>query len=171
MHNFKKYTLIVFLSIIVSVLQQSIFANVTFFGISADMVLVFVICYSLAREDVESIIFALTCGLIKDALFPNIFGLNTIVYIVTAYILCRIEKKIYKDAILIPMLLTFMITVVKGLLYYAYLYTASIKFDFINHFMYVVPIEAILNSIVSIVVFRIVNKINKLKFMEQEWKF
>ncbi|KMT21539.1 rod shape-determining protein MreD [Clostridium cylindrosporum] len=168
---YKKIGLIVFLSILVNILQQTIFSNIKIFAINMDIVLTFIICYSLIREDVECVMVALLCGLIRDSFFPGIFGLNTIVYLVTAYILCQIERKIYKDALLIPMLSAFVFTVLKGILYYAYLYTASIQFEFVSHFMYVVPIEAILNSIISIIVFRFVTKIDTIKFMQQEWKF
>lgn len=171
MQMYKRYGFMFFLAILLNILQQGMFSSLKIFNISIDVMLVFIICYSLLREDVECVILGLMCGLIRDSFFPSVFGLNTIVYIVTAYALCNIEKKIYKDAILIPMISTFIFTVLKGVIYYVYLYTASIKFDFVSHFLYVVPIEAVLNSIISIIIFRIVSKINVLKFMQQEWNF
>lgn len=171
MHMYKRYGFIFLLSIALNILQISIFSSFKIYGVSMDIVLVFLICYSLLREDVECVILGLMLGLVRDCFFPGIFGLNTIVYIATAYILCSIERKIYKDAILIPMLSTFLFTSFKGILYYGYLYTASIKYDFVAHILYVVPIEALLNSIISIIIFRLVSKINTFKFMQEEWKF
>lgn len=171
MQIYKRYVLMFFLSIIVIILQQAVFSSIKIFGVGFDAVLVFIVCYALLREDVECIVLALMLGLFRDSFFPSIFGLNTIIYIVTAYILCRIEKKIYKDAVLIPMLSAFIFTILKGVFYYAYLYIASIKFDFISHFMYFVPIEAVLNSVLSIFIFRVVSKINRIEFMQEEWKF
>lgn len=168
---YKRYGFMFLLSLVLNILQVSVFSGIAIYGVSMDIVLIFIICYSLLREDVECVIFALMLGLIRDSFFPGIFGINTIVYIITAYVLCHIEKKIYKDAILIPMISTFVFTIAKGILYYAYLYTASIKYEFVSHFLYVVPIEALINSIISIIIFRLVSKINNFKFMQQEWKF
>ncbi|MEF9952332.1 MAG: rod shape-determining protein MreD [Cellulosilyticaceae bacterium] len=171
MQTYKRYTLIFFLALLMNMLQLGIFSSFKLFGVSFDIVFIFIICYSLLREDVECVVLALICGLIRDSFYPDVFGLNTIIYISSAYILCHIEKKIYKDAILIPMISTFIATIYKGVLYYGLLFAVSIRYDFLSHFLYVVPIEAILNSIVSIVVFKMVSRINRFKCMHQEWKF
>ncbi|MEG0641096.1 MAG: rod shape-determining protein MreD [Clostridium sp.] len=171
MQTYKRYGLILFLSIVLNVLQQGIFSGIQIFGVSMDIVFVVIVCYSLIREDIECVILALICGLIRDSFFQDIFGLNTIVYVLTAYILCHIEKSIYKDAILIPMISTFVFTAFKEILYYGYLYAASIRFDIVEQLMYLIPIEALQNSILSIIIFRFVSKINTLKCMHQEWKF
>lgn len=171
MHNYKKYGLIIFLVIIISLCQQGIFSNIRVFGVAFDLSLVFIVCYSLIREDVECIVVAILLGIVRDSFFPSIFGVNTIVYIVTAYVLCRIEKKIYKDAILIPMFSIFVFTLAKGLMYFGFLYIASIKYNFINYLVNVVLIEAAINSILGIFIFRFVSKINSIKFMQEEWKF
>lgn len=171
MQKYKKYGLIIFLSIIVSILQESVFSNIKILGVGFDLGLVFLVCYSLLGKDIECIVMGIILGLIRDSFFPNVFGLNTIVYILTAYILCKIERKIYKDAILIPMISAFLFTLFKSALYYIYLYCASIEFNFAAHVLNVIPLEAIFNSILSIFIFRIASKINSLKFMQEEWKF
>lgn len=171
MHKVKKYSLIVLLPIVISILHQGLFSSFKIFGIGFDLGFVFLICYSLLREDVECIVMALILGIIRDCFFPSVFGLNTIVYVLTAYILCKLERKIYKDAILIPMISTFIFTIFKSVLYYLYLYFASVEFNFAEHILNVMPLEAILNSILSIFIFRIVSKINSFKFMQEEWKF
>lgn len=171
MQMYKRYILIFFLAILLNILQIGMISSISIFGVSFDLVFVFIVCYSLLREDVECVVLALICGLVRDSFYPEVFGLNTIIYISAAYILCHIEKKIYKDAVLIPMISTFIATIYKGIFYYSLLYAVSIRYNFVGHFLYVVPIEAILNSIASIIVFKLVSRINRLKCMHQEWKF
>lgn len=167
----RKYGFIFFLSVIISILQQALFSRIVIFNCSFDAVFVFLICFALLNSDIESIVCALFCGLIRDSFFPSVFGINSILFIVTVYIITQINRRVYRDSILIPISLAFVFTFFKGLVYFAYLYIASIRFDFINKLTNVMLYEAIYNAIVSIFIYRIVKKLVGLKIMQQEWKF
>jgi rod shape-determining protein MreD len=163
--------MIFIMSIIIVVLQHTIAPQITIFNISFDIVFVFIICFSLVRDEVESVVFALLCGIIRDSFFPSVFGINTVLYLVVAYSLSQFQKRIYKDAIIIPMLSTFLFTFFKGLLYYGYFYVASIKFNLKDHLLNVIILESIYNSLLSLILYRLIKRINKLKIMQRNWKF
>jgi rod shape-determining protein MreD len=167
----KKYGFIFLLSVILCILQQAIFSRIIILNYSFDVVFVFLICFALLMDDIDSVIFALICGLLRDSFFPYIFGLNTILFILSAYIITHINKRIYKNTILIPIMISFGFTLFKGLLYYSYLYISSIKFDFLSTVTKTVLYESILNAIVSIIIFGVVRKIVNIRIMQQEWKF
>jgi rod shape-determining protein MreD len=167
----KKYGFIFLLSVILCVLQQALFSRIIILNYSFDVVFVFLICFALLMDDIDSVIFALMCGLLKDSFFPYIFGLNTILYIVSVYIITHINKRIYKNTILIPIMLSFVFTMFKGLVYYSYLYISSIKLNFLSIMANTVLYESILNAIVSIIIFGFVKKIVNIRIMQQEWKF
>jgi rod shape-determining protein MreD len=167
----KKYGFIFLLSVILCILQQAIFSRIIILNYSFDAVFVFLICFALLRDDIDSVILALMCGLLRDSFFPYIFGLNTILYIVSVYIITHINKRIYKNTILVPIMISFVFSVFKGLLYYSYLYISSIKFDFLAIVTNTILYESILNAIVSILIFRLVKRIVNIRIMQQEWKF
>ena len=171
MGRLKRYSFIFIFSILIIVLQQALFSRVDIFNATFDLVFVFIICFSLVRGEMESVAVALFCGIIRDSFFPEVFGINTVIYLVSAYVLGQVQKKIYKDAVIIPMLSAFSLTIFKALLYFGYLYIASIKFDFRYHVVNVLLLESIYNSLISLIIYRVVKKINIMKIMQQDWRF
>jgi rod shape-determining protein MreD len=167
----KKYIFIFLISIILCVLQQAIFSRIVIFNVSFDIVLVFIICFTLLNKENESFFLVIICGLIRDSFFPYIFGINSILYIITFFIIILINKRIYRNAIVIPIIITFFLSIFKGLLYFAYFYISSIKFDFFIMANRVILYEALYNSVASILVYRLVKKVLNLRILKQDWKF
>lgn len=167
----RRYSFISIFSVFIILIQQAVVSKFNILGVGFDVVFVFVICFSLVRDEVECVVLALLCGIIRDSFFPSIFGINTVVYLVTAFTLSQMEKRIYKDAIIIPAISAFSLTIVKGLLYFAYFYIAAIKFNFIYYLVNVILLESIYNSIVSLIVYRVVKKISVMRIMQRDWKF
>jgi rod shape-determining protein MreD len=167
----RRYFIILAMTIIIVVLQHTVAPQITILNISFDLVFVFVICFSLVRDEVESVVFALFCGILRDSFFPSVFGINTVLYLIVAYSLSQFQKRVYKDAVIIPMLSAFIFTFFKGLLYYGYFYVISIKFNLKNHLLNVIILESIYNSILSLGIYRLVKWMNRLKIMQHNWKF
>jgi rod shape-determining protein MreD len=167
----RRYSLIFIFSVFIILLQQAVVSKLDIFGVGFDLVFVFVICFSLIRDELECVVLALLCGIIRDSFFPSIFGINTVVYLVAAYILSQMQKRIYKDAIIIPAISAFSLTVLKGLLYFAYFYIAAIKFNFVSQVVNQVLLESVYNSLLSLIVYRVVKKLSITKIMQQDWKF
>lgn len=167
----KKYGFIFFMSIIICILQQAIFSRVEILNVGFDLVFVFLICFALLNNEIESIVLAILCGLIRDSFFPYLFGINTVLFVLSAYCITLINKKIYKDSILIPISLTFAFSIVKGLIYFGYFYVSSIKFDFMGNVLNVILFESLYNSIVSIFIYIFIKKTINPKIMQQDWKF
>ena len=167
----KRIGILLVTTIAVIILQQAVFSSITIFGTAFDVVLVYIVCLSILREDYECIGVALLTGIIRDSFFPTAFGINTVVYLLTAYAISFLEQRMYRNSILITTFFTFIATVLKGFLYFGYLYIISIKYDFKNYAVYVILAESILNTIISIPVFGIVNRICDTEVMKREWKF
>ena len=170
-NTLKKYGFIFLLCILLTAFQQAIISRIVIFKSSFDLVFVFIICFSLTRDDIECVITALFLGIIKDCYFPEIFGINTVIYVASAYILSQLQKRIYKDAVIIPIVFSFIFTIFKNILYFGYLYIASIKLDFVHDVVNVMIFEALYNSIISLFIYRMVKRLNSMSIMKQEWKF
>lgn len=168
---FKKYSFIFFLSVMICILQQAIISRIVIFNYTFDGVFVFLICFALLSNEIDSLIIALFCGLIRDSFFPYIFGLNSILYLSSVFIIVQINRRIYKSTIIIPFFITILFTVYKGLIYFSYFFISSIKFDFIGKTLNTILFETIYNSIFSILIYNLVKKIVNLKIIQHEWKF
>lgn len=167
----KKIGVLLITSLTVVILQQAIFSNITIFGVAFDAVFVYIICLSILREDYECVGTALLTGIIRDSFFPSAFGINTVIYLLTAYFISFLEQRMYRNSVFMDAFFTFLATMFKGFLYFGYLYIISIKHDFVGYTMRMIIIESILNAIISIPMFRIVYKICNTDVMKREWKF
>jgi rod shape-determining protein MreD len=167
----KKYTLFFLISIFLVILQQAVFSRISIFGAAFDVVFVYIVCFSIVRDNIEGLIIALFTGIIRDCFFPAAFGINTVVFIITAFSIGYLEKRIYKDTIIVPVIFTFFATITKGLLYFSYFYIISYKFDFIKNVIYIVVLESIINCIISIYIYKLILKVYSMGIFKNEWKF
>lgn len=167
----KKYTFLFIFSILIIIFQQAIFSRFSLFDAGVNLVFVFIVCFSLLRDELECVVIALFCGIITDAFFPFVFGINTVVYLISAYLLAQIEKKVYKDSLIIPVMLTFGMSMLKNILFYVYLYIASIRFNFSDLIVNKLIYEPLFNSILCILVYKLIKRLLSLKIVHNEWKF
>lgn len=158
-------------SILIVALQQAIFSRLSLFNVTIDIVFIYIICFSLIRDEVESVSIALFTGILRDSFFPGVFGVNTVLFLIAAYIASLVQKRIYKDAIIIPMLLTLIFTALKSVLYFAFFYIIGIKYDFREHVVYVLSLESVYNSLFSILMYNIVKRVGRTSVMHKDWRF
>ena len=167
----KKFPFLIALSLLLLLLQQSIFSNIKIFGVTFDIVYVYIVCLSLMIDEVESFFIVLLTGIIADCFFPAAFGINTVIYLFTFLGCNYIQKRLYRDAVFIPMIMTFIFTLFKNIMMFFFLYLLSYKNDFYSIMKNVVIYEALYNSILSIIIHKIILKIKSLKVLKEEWKF
>lgn len=167
----KRIPLLFLISALFVIVQQAFSWQFNIMGIIPDIVFVYIVCFALVRNELESMIIALFTGIVRDSFFPGIFGINTIVYILTAYFVGKIQKRIYKDSIIVPMFISFVGTYLKGLISFGYFYLLSYRYDFNKLALETNIIESLFNSLISILIFKIILKYNESKFLKQDWKF
>lgn len=167
----KKFPVLFIISILFVIIQHSIIWRFPILGYVPDIVFVYIVCFSLVRNEVESIAVALFTGIIRDSFFPGIFGISTIIYILTAYLVGIIQKRIYRDSIIVPILINFFSTYLKGFISFAYFYLLSYKYDLSKFAFEVNIVESLYNSIISIFIYKIILKYNDSKLLKQDWKF
>lgn len=167
----RKFSIILVASILFNILQSAIIVSIPILGVTADIVIAFVVCYSLVRNNIESLLVAVIAGIIRDSFFPSVFGMNSLLYLGMAYMIGILQKRIYKDSIIIAPLFTLVATVVKGLIYYFFFYTMDFKFDFGSYFLNIILIEALINSVISIFVYKLMLKFNSIEAFKNDWRF
>lgn len=167
----KRGIVFLLLGILLLIIQNSILMGLPILGAKIDLVLVFIVCISMLLDKIELFFLSLVIGIIKDAFFPYVFGVNTIIYLIVSYTVCIIENKIYKDTIIIPMLFTFASNIFKILINILFFNIAGIIHIDWNKIINLGVIEIALNSVLSIVVYNLVKKIYLHDSMKKEWKF
>lgn len=113
-----RYFVMTILFVISLILQSTVFSHLTVAGVKPDLVLVFLIFYALLHGPLEGALMGLVGGLLQDLLFGQYLGMNTLAKLVVGYIFGVLEKKIYKENVLIPMVAVFLGTLLNETVLY-----------------------------------------------------
>ncbi|MCK4259374.1 MAG: rod shape-determining protein MreD [Halanaerobiales bacterium] len=98
------------------VLQSTFFILVRPLGVIPDLLMIVVICGALLRGSLFGIQLGLGAGILLDLLLGN-FGVNTLLKIIVGYLAGLLEGKIFKNHIIIPMMIVFIMTFVHEFLF------------------------------------------------------
>lgn len=115
----------IFTALLVSItLQSTIFARLNLFGITPDLILVITVCYGLLCGPSQGLFMGLAGGLLLDLAGGGILGVNTLTKALLGYGAGYMGKTVFKDNILIPLVVLVTATVTGE----------SISFFFLNLF-------------------------------------
>ena len=151
-----KKVLLCILGFFIIILQNSIINYLSVFGMTINIVLIYLVIISLYLYELESGIIGAILGLILDSSVGGIFGANALIFFAIAYMVSYIKDKVYKES---PIMI---FTIILGttfiycgisfllarVLYNVCTFTSIIK-------ILIIPI---LNSLVGILVYKIFKK-------------
>lgn len=167
----KRNFIIALVGLIILILQQTVIMNISLFGIKIDLLLIFIVSISMFIDKTDIIFTVLPIGIVKDAFFPYVFGLNTLILVLVSLIVCMIEKKIYKDTIIIPMIFTFFATLIKLAITLLFLLPTGILGTNYNYIGKTVLFETLFNSALAVIVYNYVKRMMNSETLKREWKF
>ena len=90
------FLLLVIFTILIYVFQLYFFNNLTFWGVHADLPLVFLIVFALCEKTKAIYVFGVILGVISDILFYTSFGKYLLIYLIVCTILISF-KNTYKQ--------------------------------------------------------------------------
>lgn len=161
---------ILYLSLIVFTLFILDNTIVTFFeikGVYPSILFVFIICYSIINGYEEAIIMGVIIGALQDLYFPGVIGVNMLVNMLLCLLAARIGKSIFKEKMIIPVISTFLLSILKSIIFYFILILIDSKNDFLNLILY----KGIYETIIAVLIYKIVLKFCETKIMKKEWRF
>lgn len=92
-------------------IQSTLMVQFQPFGIIPDLLLIIVISGALLRGSLFGIQLGLVAGILQDLLIGN-FGISLIVKVLIGYLVGNIEGKVFKEHMLVPILVIFSMTFV-----------------------------------------------------------
>ncbi|MFD3157636.1 rod shape-determining protein MreD [Haloimpatiens sp. FM7330] len=162
----KRILTIVSMSVLLSILDNSLVTFLSVKGYYPSLLFVFVISYSIIQDDNEALWVGIFSGLLQDIYFYHGFGVNTLINMLLCLLAAKIGKGIFKDKKIIPIISVFFLSILKGCFIYGVLYISKIYIN-LNTILFI----ALYNMIVSIFIYSYVYKLCTKKFMKKDWKF
>ncbi|WP_418790745.1 rod shape-determining protein MreD [Phosphitispora sp. TUW77] len=141
-----RYLVIAILFLISLILQSTIFSHLTVAGVKPDLVLIMTVFYALLHGSREGAIAGAIGGLLQDLMFGQNVGMNALAKIIVGYVFGSLEKKIYKENILIPMAIIFMSTLMSETVLYLLRQYEGISGGYFGALRSVIISAAIYNS-------------------------
>jgi rod shape-determining protein MreD len=150
-----KTVYLVLASIGVYLIQTTFIVNFRFYGVAANLSLVFVVLVALLFGNRAGLTVAVLSGLLIDVLFSRAVGINIFIFCVIAILIDLFDESLFKDNSLTPLLLITAATVVYHLLFltHAYFFNLPIVFD---RLIAVVAIETVLNALLGLILYKYV---------------
>lgn len=158
----KKY-LNILVTLILIVLQVTLFSRMKIFGLTVNLALICVIVVASLADTKVSLINALLSGILYDFYACYNVGWNLAMFIVIALLMVLIVKFMYKGSIVTTVTFTAIFTIITELILYGFGYLNNGNLYNSLIIVKIILPQAILNSLVSFVVFYIYKKFNKEK--------
>lgn len=130
-------------------IQSTLLQHFRVFGIVPNTALIIVVHFSILWGKNRGALIGFFAGLLQDIFVGNVFGANALIYMLLGYNIGMLEKAVFKDNPVTPMLFTALATGLYHLLFFSLMYIYQIRTDFLLLLRNVILIEAICNAVLS----------------------
>ncbi|HOM01815.1 MAG TPA: rod shape-determining protein MreD [Acetivibrio sp.] len=149
------------LMFILALIQSTVLESISVFNVKPNLLLILTVSAALLGNNVEGAVIGFLCGLTQDMLSGRVLGFYALLGLYLGLVISFINKRLYKENVLVAIFTTF----ISSIIYEFTVYFLSMFFrgslQLVFPFKYVILPEAVYNSVVAIVIFLIVLKINR----------
>ncbi len=153
---------------VASILEATILSNITWLPAVPDLCLICVLYFSLQNGKLHGELTGFISGLFIDFLSSGPFGLNLLIRTIIGFFGGMFTKILNTDGFLIPAIIGFTATIIKGVLLYltAFLYPSKVLAY--NPLSWIFLFELIMNTILTPLIFKFLSIFNKVLLVKQE---
>ncbi len=148
---------IISVTLCISLIQTTLLHHISVFGVQPDLFIVFLVFHSLNSKLERSVQSNWAIGFSKDCFTEGHFGLNTVLFVITGYLISMIKENIYGKHLATQIFVTIIISLIYNFLYF-FMLSISFTSTGLLPLMWKCPLIAIYNSIVVPPVFWLFNK-------------
>jgi rod shape-determining protein MreD len=135
------------------VLQSTFFNYIKIMGVKPDLLLVIVVIYALHNEEKSGGLFGFAAGLLQDIITGKYLGLNSFTKGIIAFFVSHMEQKIYKENIIIPVMLVFTASIGHDVLYYFIRSLVDFNVSLTTAFLGIILPSAVYNSLLVPIIY------------------
>ncbi len=158
-----KYVLLTLTVFLLSIVQTAVLGLVEIFGVIPNLLLVSVICYSLMRGDLRSIIYGSVVGFVLDILSGKMVGMNLLMCTLAALLCACLFETLFNNNSFVAAVFVLWITALYELLIYVFYFLFWGNGDFLFAiFNKIIPC-AIYNAVSAFLIYPIMRKISLLE--------
>ena len=139
-------------------LQTTVFHKLALANVVPNLLLILTVCYSYMRGRTSGEVIGLVCGLMLDMMYGSVIGLYAFIFMTIGFLCGYCQKIYFTDNYILPCVLVGLSDLVYGFYYYIteFLVRGKLHFTF-----YIILPELIYTLVISVVVFRVLNRLEK----------
>ncbi|MCP5003826.1 MAG: rod shape-determining protein MreD [Planctomycetes bacterium] len=142
----------------ISLIQTTLLSSISVFDIHPDLFFIFAVYFSLTFNLTRSFHVNWAAGLTKDIFSDNLFGLNTIMFVLTGYLLSMIREDIYRKHLFTQILVTFIISIIYTFISLFMIFNSLPSVNFLT-MMWKCPTIAMYNALIVPPVFWLLDRL------------
>jgi len=162
----KRILTVVFLCILFLILDNTLMPLLKINGACPSLLFTFALCYSIVSSPKDAVIVGIFTGALQDVYFINGFGINMLSNMLMCVIAANIGKSIFIEKSFLPIVSSFALSLVKGLMVFSILFLIKQ-----NMHMEIILFQGIYNLVVSIFMYKFTYKLSRKEYMKTEWNF
>jgi rod shape-determining protein MreD len=162
----KKIFTLFFVCVLFFVIDNALVPFFAARGYFPSLLLIFCIFYSIINGSWEGLWVGLFSGLLQDMYFFSIFGINSFSNVLICTAAGYIGIRLIKRKSLIPIVSSFALTLVKGIIVFVILYISKIHVPLSN-----ILYNSLYTMLVSIFMYRWVYRFCRKEYMRRKWSF
>lgn len=145
-------------------LQTTLFKNLSFNGISPNLLLILTVTISLMNGKKAGLITGFVSGLLIDMFFGTALCFYALLYMYIGYVNGFFNRIFFKDDVKLPLVLITVSDLLYGIINYVLLFLLRGKFHFNYYFVHIILPEIVYTIVISIFLYPILlfihNRIN-----------
>jgi len=149
------------------ILQSTVFQWIKIYGVLPNTALILVISLAIYNGKNKGAIIGFFIGILQDIIFGRIIGLNALIFMIIGYLVGLMDKKIFKDNLIIPFILTALATVFYESINLLLIFSLGYRIELFNVLKKMLITEVTYNSILSPIIYFYVSKLSKSSLMKK----
>jgi rod shape-determining protein MreD len=147
--------------LIITVVQSTVLDYFRVFGVKPNLLVVFIICFSLIRGDMtEGAAVGFFAGLAQDMVTGKVLGLYSLLGMFLGLVLSSVNRRLYRDNVIVIIFFTLIASAIYESVLMLYVYVKQ-PFNLLEALRYRILPVTIYNSVVSILFYVLSSKLNK----------
>jgi len=162
----KKRVVLVLVAILLLIVDNSLAPFISIKGAWPSILFIFAIAYSIINGPKEGMIIGITSGVLQDIFFFGGFGVNTLINMIICFSAGHIGEGVWRDKSIIPIITAFIMTILKYLGVFIIFYLLKINIDVFRGVG-----VAFYNSVIMLLIYRVVLKFFNREDIRRTWRF
>lgn len=155
----KKFSVWAIFIFFLYILQTSVFSELEIQNVSVNLMLLFVVAFTLQKGNRLGAYVGFGTGLLQDLASGTFFGVNTFANLIVGFICGSFSESVYKEKFVLPLVSTLSMTALHYAIWIVIVLLLKIPFNLIEHLRFVLLPTMIWHALFTLPMYLCVEKI------------